>query len=216
MRPSFIVARDLNEAWFKLLKECLTFGYQYQITHGSHNEGMTRVELDCITLQVTHPGIRPLSPTVPEGIPAPTTDEYLEKDYLPYLITDAKKENETYTYGQYIESQFLKCIQMYKTGGFETNQACVTIGDMHSIDLKDPPCLRSIDTRVRYGKLHFFVYFRSWDLWGGLPANLGGIQLAKEMMAEAIGVEDGELFAFSKGLHLYGHSIELAKQVTHF
>ena len=57
---------------------------------------------------------------------------------------------------------------------------------------------------------HFFVYFRSWDLWGGLPANLAGIQNLKEYMAEAIGVKDGEMVVESKGLHLYGYAEELA------
>jgi len=31
--------------------------------------------------------------------------------------------------------------------------------------------------------LHFVLYFRSWDLWGGFPAKLAGIQLLKEYMA---------------------------------
>jgi thymidylate synthase len=79
------------------------------------------------------------------------------------------------------------------------------------IKLADPPCLRLIDTRVRYGKLHFILYFRSWDLWGGFPSNLGGLQLVKQYMAEEIGVDDGEIIAASKGLHLYEYAWELAK-----
>jgi len=65
--------------------------------------------------------------------------------------------------------------------------------------LKDPPCLRSIFTRIQYGKLHFIIYFRSWDLWGGFPANLAGIQQMKEYIAS------------SKGLHLYNYVWELAE-----
>ncbi|MFH1281489.1 MAG: thymidylate synthase, partial [Candidatus Omnitrophota bacterium] len=78
------------------------------------------------------------------------------------------------------------------------------------IKLIDPPCLRLIDTRLRYGKLHFVLYFRSWDLWGGFPSNLGGLQLVKQYMAEEIGVQDGEIIAVSKGLHLYDYAWELA------
>lgn len=59
--------------------------------------------------------------------------------------------------------------------------------------------------------LHFFVYFRSWDLWGGFPANLAGIQELKGYMASEIGVEDGEMVVESKGLHLYGYAEDLAK-----
>lgn len=72
-------------------------------------------------------------------------------------------------------------------------------------------CLRSIDTRIQDGKLHFVVYFRSWDLWGGFPANLAAIQHLKEYMAGQIGVEDGELIAESKGLHLYDYAVPFAR-----
>ena len=79
------------------------------------------------------------------------------------------------------------------------------------LTIVDPPCLRSIDTRIQDDALHFFVYFRSWDLWGGLPANLAGIQNLKEYMAGEIGVADGEMIVESKGLHLYGYAEDLAK-----
>ncbi|MQY73647.1 MAG: thymidylate synthase, partial [Dehalococcoidia bacterium] len=64
---------------------------------------------------------------------------------------------------------------------------------------------------VRHNRLNFVVYFRSWDLWAGFPSNLAAIQLLKEYMASEIGVEDGEIIAMSKGLHLYEYSWELAK-----
>jgi thymidylate synthase len=40
---------------------------------------------------------------------------------------------------------------------------------------------------------------------------LAAIQLLKEYMASEIGVEDGEILALSKGLHLYEYSWELAR-----
>ena len=103
---------------------------------------------------------------------------------------------------------------MYKTKGYGTNQAAMTVSVPSDILLGDPPCLRHIDTRIRNGKLHFVIYFRSWDLWNGFPANLGAIQLMKEYMASEIGVEDGEIVAASKGLHLYDYVWELAKLRT--
>ena len=100
---------------------------------------------------------------------------------------------------------------MYKEDGYNTNQAFMAVGSKESISLSDPPCLRAIDTRIREGRLHFIVYFRSWDLWAGFPSNLAAIQLLKEYIAGEIGVEDGELIATSKGLHLYEYSWELAR-----
>jgi thymidylate synthase len=87
----------------------------------------------------------------------------------------------------------------------------MAVGNAASIFLDDPQCLRGIDTRIRYGKLHFIPYFRSWDLWAGFPSNLAAIQLVKEYMAREIGVEDGEIIVASKGLHLYDYCWDLAK-----
>jgi thymidylate synthase len=102
-------------------------------------------------------------------------------------------------------------INAYKTKGFRNNQLVLQVAKPLDLILKDPPCLRHIDTRIQDGALHFFVYFRSWDLWGGLPANLAAIQELKEYMAGEIGVKDGEMIVESKGLHLYGYAEDLAK-----
>ena len=209
MNISVIEARDLAEAWFLCLRKTLTEGYEYKIDRGSY-AGQRRKELDFVIVQVRNPGTRPLIPTVPQGVPPPTSMEYVES-YLPYLMTAHKGEGEQYTYGQYLEKQIPEVIRMYKEDGYNTNQAFMAVGDADSINLDDPPCLRGIDTRIRDGKLHFIVYFRSWDLWAGFPSNLAAIQLLKEYMADEIRVSDGELIATSKGLHLYEYSWELAR-----
>ncbi len=156
------------------------------------------------------------------GIPNPVQEGYLE-EYLPYLMTPLIQPEEDYTYGERLSgwcydydyalvvNQIEEVIKMYKGDGHGTNQACMSVSTPEDILSKDPPCLRQIDTRVQDGKLHFVVYFRSWDLWNGFPANLGAIQLLKEYMAAEIGVEDGEIIASSKGLHLYDYIWELAK-----
>lgn len=102
-------------------------------------------------------------------------------------------------------------IDTYKRFGSRNNQMVLQVAHPSDISLLDPPCLRSIDTRIQDATLHFMVYFRSWDLWGGMPANLAGIQNLKEYMAGEIGVKDGEMIVESKGLHLYGYAEELAK-----
>jgi thymidylate synthase len=207
-----VKARDLSEAWFLCLGKALSDGYEYKIDRGSY-AGQRRKELDMAVVQIEYPATRPLVPDVPPGVPAPSTMEYVE-NYLPYLMTSACKEGEQYTYGQYLEKQIEKVIRMYKRDGFNTNQAYMAVGNENSIDLPDPPCLRMIDTRIRYGKLNFVVYFRSWDLWAGFPSNLAAIQLLKEYMSSEIGVGDGEILAMSKGLHLYEYSWDLAKTVV--
>jgi thymidylate synthase len=209
MNISAIEARDLSEAWFLCLCKILTEGHKYKVERGSYT-GQYRQELDYVVVNIAYPGSRPLVPDVPQGVPPPTSTEYIES-YLPYLMTAHRAEGEQYTYGQYLETQIAEVIKMYKEDGHNTNQAFMAVGDSQSIFLSDPPCLRAIDTRIRDDKLHFFVYFRSWDLWAGFPSNLAAIQLLKEYMSSEIGVGDGELIAASKGLHLYEYSWELAK-----
>jgi len=209
MEISVINGRDLSEAWFLCLRKALTEGYEYKIDRGSY-ASQYRKELDFVVVQIKNPGTRPLVPDVPQGVPSPTSMEYIE-NYLPYLMTAHKAEGEQYTYGQYLEKQISEVIKMYKEDGYNTNQAFMAVGDGQSIFLSDPPCLRGIDTRIRNNKLHFVVYFRSWDLWAGFPSNLAAIQLMKEYMSSEIGVDDGEILAMSKGMHLYEYSWELAK-----
>jgi thymidylate synthase len=209
VKISLIDARDLSEAWFLCLRKTLTEGYDYKVERGSY-AGQYRKELDYVVVQIRHPETRPLVPDVPQGVPPPTSMEYIES-YLPYLMTAHKAKGEQYTYGQYLEKQIAEVIRMYKKDGYNTNQAFMSVGNEQSILLSDPPCLRGIDTRIRDGRLHFFAYFRSWDLWAGFPSNLAAIQLLKEYMSSEIGVEDGELVASSKGLHLYQYAWDLAK-----
>jgi len=208
MKISTIKSRDLSEAWFLCLRKTLTEGREYMVERGSY-VGQLRKELDFVTVQIKNPGTRPLIPDVPQGVPPPTSMKYIE-EYLPYLMTAHKAEGEQYTYGQYLEKQITEVIKMYKEDGYNTNQAFMAVGDSQSIFLSDPPCLRCIDTRIRDNKLNFVVYFRSWDLWAGFPSNLAAIQLMKEYMAGEIGVDDGEIIAVSKGMHLYDYAWELA------
>ncbi len=232
LKPVFIDAFDLDDAWFQCLSAILDKGQIYTITRGSY-EGQKRIEFDFVSVRVRKPGHQ-IIPIIPEGmsIHAPTDMDYIQ-GYLAYLLTGAKTETEDYTYGQRLVdpkvkikqnlngkelisdmplnvNQIEEVIKMYKEKGAGTNQAVMEIGMPSDIKLIDPPCLRIIDTRIRYGKLHFILYFRSWDLWGGFPSNLGGLQLVKQYMAEEIGVEDGEIIASSKGLHLYDYAWELA------
>ena len=222
-----IRARDLPEAWFLCVRECLLKGREYTISKGSF-EGTKRKEFDFVVVQVEHPSSRPLAPTLPEGVPSPTSDTYIE-EYLTYLLTPEKAKGEHYTYGEDLSghpyNQVEEVIRRYKQWGHDTNRCCMSVGSKQSIFLyrleeevkgaqASSQCLRVVDTAIRDGALHFYVYFRSWDMYSGFPTNLGGLQLLKEYMASSIGVPDGELIACSKGLHLYEHSWKAARMAV--
>lgn len=207
---SCVEAFDLPDAWFILLGKVLDEGREYVVDQGSF-VGKPRRELEFVTLKVTKPGQRPLVPDMPPGIgiPPPTSMEYVEEYYHSYFVGSEKQPGEEYTYGSYVHEQLLPLLEKYKQGP-NTNQGCITIGDASSMLLEHPPCLRLIDTRVQDGRLHFIVYYRSWDLWSGFPVNMAATQLLKEELAAALEVDDGEILALSKGLHLWEHSWEWA------
>ena len=234
-----IQARDLPDLWFQAVHDILEHGRRFKIDRGSY-AGQTRLEYDYFLGHVMHPYSEPLLPDIPPacGIPNPVEYDYIyggegyERSYVEYLMTDAKEPGEDYTYGERLVAgailydrslyaphdiyggeinQIETVIDIYKKHGHRNNQMILQVGQPGDILLGDPPCLRHIDTRIQDNKLHFIIYFRSWDLWGGLPANLAGIQNLKSYMAAEIGVEDGEMIVESKGLHLYGYAEDLAK-----
>lgn len=226
MNLEIINATDLSDAWHQLVYRCLKNGRKYKIDEGSY-KGTHRLELDCVVLHIKMPWVEPLLPKLnPDlNIPDPVDDDYLI-DYLPYLMTDQENPNEQYTYGQRLTGEFdviagKECridqidnaILTYRDFGFHNNQMCLQVAKPTDIMLTDPPCLRSIDTKIIDGKLNFYLYFRSWDAWGGFPANMAAIELLKQFMASEIGVDNGEMIAISKGAHLYEYVWESAEIV---
>lgn len=207
-----IEAFDLPDAWYRCIQKVLEVGYEWKIDRGSF-EGHKRKEFDNVVITIKEPSTRPLIPEISnnKSIPSPTSMDAVN-DYLALLISPDKGGYD-YTYGERISSQLDKTVKMLKESPM-TNQCTIEVGRPEDIDMKDPPCLRLIDMRARYGKLHFFVYFRSWDLWSGFPVNLAALQLLKEWIAKQVELEDGTLNAWSKGLHLYDFQWEIGKELV--
>lgn len=253
MKPIYIEATDIPDAWFQCVSSILINGFKYEIQQGSF-VGQTRLEFDFVTVQIKHPYQEPydlMLPQIPQhlNIPNPVANGYVE-DYLPYLMTSNKEEQEDYTYGERLIKVFHDASNaiFYPADSFSqieyfinllkktpnTNQAILQVAQPSDCLLGDPPCLRHIDMRIKKSnqeyidreiingnskwfeipnpaQLIFYPYFRSWDLWGGFPANLAGIAVLQKYMADSIGVEVGPMIASSKGLHIYGYVEELAK-----
>ena len=222
MEVVFIEAITLDDAWHQAVFNLFEHGHKYKIDSGSY-AGSERIEFDFAVIRIKAPWEEPRLPKIPEQlkIPPPVSEDYVVDYFNDYIMGGKKAEGEDYTYGERLTnaekkeggffSQVEEAIKRYKEEGFGTNQIILQVGQPSDLLLADPPCLRHIDTKIRDGALHFFPYFRSWDLWGGFPANLAGIQLLKEYMAAEIGVDDGEIIAASKGLHIYEYVEELAK-----
>ena len=89
MRPVFIEARDLPDAWFQCIYRIFENDgvHEYIIDRGSF-EGNKRREFDLVMVHIKYPGTIPLIPDIPPelGVPAPTSMDYVE-EYLQYLIS---------------------------------------------------------------------------------------------------------------------------------
>lgn len=222
LKPTVLTCFDIPEVWYRSLSE-LYHAYsnggsrEYMVQHGSFENQHERRELDYLTAVITNPGNRPLTPIIPEGINvAPPTDmDKIEKYFANYIFGCEVADNEDYTYGERIQISLQHVIGILKLTP-NTNQAIIEIGQPSDIYLNDPPCLRTIDCRIKDGALHFIIYFRSWDIFAAMPENLGGLQLLKEYMASEIGVKDGCMIISSKGAHVYDYAWEQVKQLIKY
>lgn len=211
-----IRGRSIPDVWFQAVDAILTKGFKYTIQRGS-NVDQQRLSFHQITLVIEMAYRFPydlMLPDLPQsmvsaGIPAPVEPGYVEQ-YMPYLLTDYIEPGELYTYGSRIFKQISFWIEVLKKTP-NTEQAILQVGKPSDENLEHPPCLRHIDMRVLDGYLIFYPYFRSWDLWNGLPANLAGIAVLQKSMADEIGLKVGPICATSKGLHLYDYVEELAR-----
>jgi len=214
MNIEFITATTLADAWFQSIYRCVEVGRPFTIDKGSYAE-QQRLEFDYAVIQIEYPN-KELIPKLPTqyNIPDPVDEEFIAS-YIPYLMSDHIEENEQYTYGNRLWEfeQVQKVIDTYKEFGHRNNQMIMRISKPKDILLDDPPCLCYIDTRIQDNTLHLIPYFRSWDLWGGFPANLVAIETLKQWMADEIGVGNGSIIASSKGLHLYDYTWKLAECV---
>lgn len=207
---NFVSAFTIDEFWREVLQLAVSNGKDYIIEGGSY-VGQIRKQLPFFSGKIKTPGVRPLAVCPPPGIP-PTTDEgKIEQYFAKYLMSDHVEENEEYTYGSFIVHQLHRCIDLLNGSNGKTNQASITVGDVSTTFLEDPPCLRNISFKVVEDMLQMTVYFRSWDLYAGLPENLGGLQLLKEYVLYNMEVEaaDGPIICFSDGGHIYSQYFDI-------
>lgn len=230
MKQTYIEETTVANAWFALIYENVRNDDAVslcEIEEGSF-VGHTRRQFHHATVKITSPSADIGKIELPPGIdiPNPMTPEAIDK-YIAELTDPTLLPNQQYNYAERIhflkqirntsvdgakwETQFEAACRKLKDSRGNTNQACISISQPTDIWLDDPPCLRSIDCKVVNGALHWIVYFRSWDLYAGLPVNLCGLQQLKVVMAEETGFADGELWADSAGLHLYDYQIPFAQ-----
>ena len=211
-QSNYVEGFTIGDVWRELLWLCVKNGKDFMVKGGSY-VGMIRKQLPFVMFRIIDPGQRPLSPIMPPGKPGSTSEEKIDTYFATYIMGKEKADNEQYTYGEFIMQQVGQITKLLIDANGNTNQACIAIGNEDTTFLSDPPCLRTISFKVIDGALQMTVFFRSWDLYSGLPENLGGLQLLKEeivkrLVAAGMDIKDGDIIGMSDGLHVYDYCFE--------
>ncbi len=225
MKHVKISAFDCPNAWFQALSQIWNQGDIFRVGFGSEETETKKLNL---SIEIAHPENRPLV-----SDKAPCDFKYVQGYALEYLWCGEKQE-ETYTYGSrlnnpYGEScpinQIEEAIKRYVE---EQRDRQVTMVIRLPEDIKkfdeqhrksEPPCLSLIDTEILDGKMHLTCYFRSWDAYAGLPANIAGLQLFNEAFVSEINsrgnlnLETGKLIFHSKNCHIYQRQYKLVEEL---
>jgi thymidylate synthase len=218
MKHEKITAFDCPDAWFQALSHIWNEGDSFQVGYGSEVSETKKLNL---TIEIAHPENRPLV-----SDKAPCDMKYIQWYALTYLWC-GEKQNETYTYGRRLRKPVDQVEEAVKRYLEEQRDRQVTLVVRLPKDIKkrigkerhEPPCLSLIDTEVLDGKMHLTCYFRSWDAYAGLPANIAGLQLFNEAFVSEINtrgnlsLETGKLIFHSKNCHIYQRQNKLVEEL---
>ena len=70
---------------------------------------------------------------------------------------------------------------------------------------EEVPCMIVDDFKLREGRLHLSIFFRSHDYAGAYPANLYGLARLLQYVAGEVGAEPGSISTTSASAHIYEH-----------
>jgi len=218
VRYAVIKAFDCPDAWYKVLHEIWYIGDVFEVGYGSERSNTKKLNL---SIEITHPENRPLV-----ADHAPCDMKYVQWYALKYLWSGVIEE-ETYTYGSRLREPIDQVEEAVKRYLEEHGDRQVTLTIRLPEDIKkrlderkhEPPCLSLIDTEIYDNKLHLTCYFRSWDAYAGLPANIAGIQIFNEALVSEINrrghlsIETGKLIFHSKNCHIYERQFKIVEEL---
>ena len=218
MKYVAIHAFDCPDAWFKVLSAIWRKGNFFEVGYGSERSKTRKLNL---SIEITRPENRPLVDDM-----APCDMKYVQWYALKYLWSGVIEE-ETYTYGSRLRKpvdQVEEAIKRYLNEQGD-RQVTLTIRLPEDIQKRwkerkhEPPCLSLIDTEICENQLHLTCYFRSWDAYAGLPANIAGIQVFNEALVSEINrrgnlsIKTGKLIFHSKNCHIYERQFKIVEEL---
>ncbi|MFH0929394.1 MAG: thymidylate synthase [Candidatus Aenigmatarchaeota archaeon] len=237
MKHVNIKSFDIPDAWYKNLSEIWYNGDIFKVGYGSEETETKKLN---VTIEITNPENPPL---VHEK--APCDMKYVNEYALTYLYTDFI-EDETYTYGsrlrmpfdqvetamnRFVESLFDRQVTLLIRRPEDIKKQIKTDRKKQlETDKKHaPPCWTISDLEIMKEngelKLNSTGYFRSWDAYAGLPANIAGIQIFNESFVKELNmkgreydkkwedVSTGKMVFHSKNCHIYERQYKLVEEL---
>ena len=232
MKHIKITAFDLPDAWYQVLTRIGKEGETFTVKYGSE---ITETKKLDVTIEIVHPENRPL---VHEK--SPCDMKYVMSYFMEYLWFGEKKPDETYTYSSRLRNpvdQIEEAIDRFIDELFD-RQITLVIRKPEDIfkELEgrphEPPCLTILDTEVTRNeddkklKFNLFGYFRSWDAYAAIPANLAGLQLFSEAFVKQLNlkgttkhgknwepIQTGRMIMHSKNCHVYQRQYPLVEEL---
>ena len=218
MKHVKVDAFDCPDAWYKTLEAIWNEGDFFEVCYGSERSRTKKLNL---SIEIAKPETRPLVDDK-----APCDMKYVQWYALKYLWSGII-EDETYTYGSRLRKPIDQIEEAVKRYLEEQADRQITLAVRLPEDIMkhvkdqrhEPPCLSLIDTEILEERLHLTCYFRSWDAYAGLPANIAGIQLFNEALVSEINrrgnlsVRTGKLIFHSKNCHIYERQFKLVEDL---
>jgi thymidylate synthase len=218
MKHVKVDAFDCPDAWYKTLEAIWNEGDLFEVCYGSERSQTKKLNL---SIEIAKPETRPLVDDK-----APCDMKYVQWYALKYLWSGII-EDETYTYGSRLRKPIDQIEEAVKRYLEEQADRQITLAVRLPEDIMkrvndqrhEPPCLSLIDTEILEERLHLTCYFRSWDAYAGLPANIAGIQLFNEALVSEINrrgnlnLRTGKLIFHSKNCHIYERQFKLVEDL---
>lgn len=198
----FIRARTISDAWHRGLN--LIWRQGAEIT----DERGTRIR-ELLSLQVV------VEDPYQEMIPSEYSwnEERLE-EYAQQLLSGNNPGFE-YTYGERLRAwslpgmpaldQIEQVILRLKASSNTRRATAVTWIAPVDAAKDEVPCMIVDDFKLRDGRMHLSIFFRSHDFAGAYPANLYGLARLLQYVSGEVGAEPGSISTTSASAHIYEH-----------
>lgn len=219
LTPILVEAPTIASAWCKIIQAINTLGEVHNPDYGTPTK---RVHL---TVKISDVHNRQVSELLPFG--SKSIEKYKEElteEYADYYLAlkddDPAKfvycyAKQLYNYGQNNFNTLRENIRNLRPGS-RRHVGVLWENEIHIPQYEDQPCWIAYKLEViNEHEVRLFILYRSWDAFGGLPANLPAIVYGVEKVLDegGTGYKIGELIATGWDAHIYDSDMQTVENI---